>query len=136
MLDHSAQRDHSYVGLMLSKITQFCQQTKTHLFLVAHPRKMETLEKGIYKVPTPYDISGSSDFFNKAFNCITVFRSLGEMTKFKSDAVQVHVQKIKRKENGKQGFFIVAPDFKKGGVYQSIDKEKQRIQVVNDILPF
>ena len=106
MLDHSAQRDHSYVGLMLSKITQFCQQTKTHLFLVAHPRKMETLEKGIYKVPTPYDISGSSDFFNKAFNCITVFRSLGEMTKFKSDAVQVHVQKIKRKENGKQGFFI------------------------------
>jgi twinkle protein len=28
MLDHSAQRDHSYVGLMLSKITQFCQQTK------------------------------------------------------------------------------------------------------------
>ena len=38
MLDHSAQRDYSYVGRLLSQITQFCQQTKTHLFLVAHPR--------------------------------------------------------------------------------------------------
>jgi twinkle protein len=136
MLDHSAQRDHSYVGLMLSKITQFCQQTKTHLFLVAHPRKMESTQNGIYKVPTPYDISGSSDFFNKAFNCITVFRSLGEMTSFKSDAVQIHVQKVKRKENGQQGSFTIAPDFKSGGVYKTIDEKKQRFTVVRDQVPF
>ena len=112
MLDHSAQRDHSYIGVMLSKITQFCQQTKTHLFLVAHPRKMAMTESGIYQVPTPYDISGSSDFFNKAFNCVTVYRSLGEMTMYKSDAVQIHIQNVKRKENGCQGIFTVAPDFK------------------------
>ena len=136
MLDHSAQRDHSYVGQMLSKITQFCQQTKTHLFLVAHPRKMETTQNGTYKIPTPYDISGSSDFFNKAFNCVTVFRSLGEMTQYKSDAVQIHVQKVKRKENGKQGSFTVAPDFKDGGVYKSIDEKKQRFTVVRDQVPF
>ena len=136
MLDHSAQRDHSYVGLMLSKITQFCQQTKTHLFLVAHPRKMESNQNGNYKVPTPYDISGSSDFFNKAFNCVTVFRSLGEITQFKSDAVQIHVQKVKRKENGQQGSFTVAPDFKDGGVYKTIDEKKQRFTVVRDQVPF
>ncbi len=136
MLDHSAQRDHSYIGVMLSKITQFCQQSKTHLFLVAHPRKMSISESGIYQVPTPYDISGSSDFFNKAFNCVTVYRSLGEITKYKSDAVQMHIQKVKRKENGSQGMFTVAPDFKGGGVYKSIDEKKQRFTVVHDKVPF
>jgi twinkle protein len=136
MLDHSAQRDHSYIGVMLSKITQFCQQTKTHLFLVAHPRKMSISESGIYQVPTPYDISGSSDFFNKAFNCVTVYRSLGEITKYKSDAVQMHIQKVKRKENGSQGMFTLAPDFKDGGVYKSIDEKKQRFTVVHDKVPF
>jgi twinkle protein len=120
---------------MLSKITQFCQQTKTHLFLVAHPRKMES-DNGTYKIPTPYDISGSSDFFNKAFNCVTVYRSIGELTMFKSDAVQVHIQKVKRKENGSQGMFTIAPDFKSGGVYKKIDEKKQRFTVVTDQIPF
>jgi len=40
MLDHSAQKDYSYIGRLLSEITQFCQQTNVHLLLVAHPRKI------------------------------------------------------------------------------------------------
>lgn len=135
MLDHSAQKDFSYVGAMLSQITQFVQQTNTHLFLIAHPRKMEVQGQS-YKVPTPYDISGSSDFFNKAYNCLTVFRKLGELTKFGTDAVEVHIQKVKRKENGQQGSFMIAPDFKNGGYYKGIDKEKQRLTSINDKLPF
>ena len=138
MLDHSEQRDHSYIGRMLSEITQFCQQTNTHLFLVAHPRKMES-ENGIYKVPTPYSISGSADFFNKAYNCMTVYRKLNEKTEYDSDIVEVHIQKVKRKENGSQGSFEIAPDFKNGGgAYkginikrhlQNVTKEIQKIQV-------
>tara|TARA_B100001059_G_C17821445_1_gene578540 strand:- start:994 stop:2667 length:1674 start_codon:yes stop_codon:yes gene_type:complete len=135
MLDHSAQKDHSYIGAMLSQITQFVQQTNTHLFLIAHPRKMEVNGEA-YKVPTPYDISGSSDFFNKAYNCLTIYRKLGEITKFGTDAVEVHVQKVKRKENGQQGSFMIAPDFNNGGFYCSIDKEKQRLTSINDKLPF
>lgn len=134
-LDHSAQKDHSYIGRMLSEITQFCQQTKTHLFLVAHPRKMESMN-GVYRVPTPYDISGSSDFFNKAYNCLTVFRNIGQRTKYESDSVSIHVQKVKRKENGSQGDFMIAPDFKNGGMYKTIDGNKQRIQVLTDEVPF
>lgn len=134
-LDHSAQKDHSYIGRMLSEITQFCQQTKTHLFLVAHPRKMESMN-GVYRVPTPYDISGSSDFFNKAYNCLTVFRNIGQRTKYESDSVSIHVQKVKRKENGQQGDFMIAPDFKNGGMYKTIDGNKQRIQVLTDQIPF
>jgi twinkle protein len=134
-LDHSAQKDYTYIGKMLGEITQFCQQTNTHLFLVAHPRKMES-ENGTYKVPTPYDISGSSDFFNRAYNCVTVFRNLGQKTKYDSDSVQIYVQKIKRKENGQQGDFMLAPDFKNGGVYKTIDAKKQRFTVMQDQVPF
>ena len=135
MLDHSAQKDFTYVGKLLSEITQFCQQTNTHLFLVAHPRKMESVE-GKYRVPNPYDISQSSDFFNKAYNCITCYRNLGQKTIYGSDSVQIYVQKVKRKENGKQGDFMVAPDFKNGGVYKEIDKDKQRFEVIKDNIPF
>ncbi len=136
MLDHSEQKDHSYIGRMLSEITQFCQQTNTHLFLVAHPRKMEQTENG-YKIPTPYDISGSADFFNKAYNCITVFRELGQETQYNSDAVSIHIQKVKRKENGKQGVFYTAPDFRNGGVYRSLDVvPDKRVKILNDNVPF
>lgn len=135
MLDHSAQKDFTYIGKLLSEITQFCQQTNTHLFLVAHPRKMESNE-GKYRVPNPYDISQSSDFFNKAYSCITVYRNLGQKTMYQSDSVQIYVQKVKRKENGKQGDFMIAPDFANGGVYKEIDKDKQRFEVVRDNIPF
>ena len=134
-LDHTKQVDHSYIGRQLSEITQFVQQTNTHLFLIAHPRKMET-ENGIYKVPNPYDISGSSDFFNKAYNAICVYRSIGEKSKYGSDVVRIHIQKVKRKENGKQGNFAVAPNYKKGGMYEGISNVKSRITVIDDSIPF
>ena len=135
MLDHSAQRDHSYIGKTLSQLTQFCQQTKTHLFLVAHPRKIES-EGGQYKKPTLYDISGSADFFNKAYNGLIVYRNIGQRTEYGSDSVKIYVEKVKRKENGQLGSFDIAPDFKNGGVYKAVElKNKFEIIKDNDI-PF
>ena len=131
MLDHSAQRDHSYIGKTLSELTQFCQQTKTHLFLVAHPRKIES-EGGQYKKPTLYDISGSADFFNKAYNGIIVYRNIGQRTSYGSDSVKIFVEKVKRKENGQLGSFDVAPDFKNGGVYKSVSQTEKKFQVIKD----
>lgn len=132
MLDHSAQKDHSYVGKILSEITQFCQQTNTHLFLVAHPRKMQK-ENGEYVVPTPYDISGSADFFNKAYNCLTVYRKIGMRSEYESDVVQVYVQKVKRKENGQQGDFKIAPDFiKGGGAYKEINEQRLNQNIIQN----
>ena len=135
MLDHSAQKDHSYIGKTLSQLTQFCQQTKTHLFLVAHPRKIES-EGGQYKKPTLYDISGSADFFNKAYNGLIVYRNIGQRTEYGSDSVRIYVEKVKRKENGQLGSFDIAPDFKNGGVYKAVElKNKFEIIKDNDI-PF
>ena len=132
MLQHDEQYDLSYISKLLSQITQFCQQTNTHLFLVAHPRKMEAYN-GTYKVPTPYDISGSSDFFNKAYNCITVYRKLGERTSMGSDACEVYIQKVKRRENGSQGSFMIAPDFiNGGGYYKSLSNDNRTIFIEKD----
>jgi|TARA_R110000772_G_scaffold65396_1_gene145945 twinkle protein len=135
MLDHSAQRDHSYIGKALSQITQFCQQTNTHLFLVAHPRKIES-ENGNYKKPTLYDISGSADFFNKAYNGMIVFRCIGQKTQYKSDVVKMYVEKVKRKENGQLGEFEIAPDFDAGGIYKDIDLAKKKFEIITDNIPF
>ena len=135
MLDHSAQRDHSYIGRALSEITQFCQQTNTHLFLVAHPRKIES-ENGRYKKPTLCDISGSADFFNKAYNGLIVYRCIGERTKYNSDVVKIYIEKVKRKENGQLGDFDLAPDFKNGGIYKDVDLETKKFEVINDNIPF
>jgi twinkle protein len=131
MLDHSAQKDFSYIGKQLSQITQFCQQTNTHLFLIAHPRKIES-ENGVFKKPNLYSISGSADFFNKAYNGIIVYRCIGQRTKYNSDLVKVHIEKVKRKENGQLGTFELAPDFKNGGVYRALDKSNKKIIIEND----
>ena len=131
MLDHSAQKDFSYIGKALSQITQFCQQTNVHLFLVAHPRKIESIE-GTYKKPTLYDISGSADFFNKTYNGIICYRCIGQKSNYKSDIVKIYVEKVKRKENGQLGDFEVAPDFHNGGVYKPIDHNNKRFEVIKD----
>ena len=136
MLDHSAQRDHSYIGRTLSQITQFCQQTKTHMFLVAHPRKIES-EGGQYKKPTLYDISGSADFFNKAYNGLIVYRCIGQKTSYGSDAIKIFIEKVKRKENGQLGYFELAPDFKNGGVYKSVTDKDKKFKIIKDSdIPF
>jgi twinkle protein len=131
MLDHSAQRDHSYIGKTLSQITQFCQQTNTHLFLVAHPRKIES-ESGQYKKPTLYDISGSADFFNKAYNGLIVYRCIGLKTSYGSDAIKIFIEKVKRKENGQLGYFELAPDFKNGGVYKPVSENNKKFEIIKD----
>ncbi|QDP62882.1 MAG: putative bifunctional DNA primase/polymerase [Prokaryotic dsDNA virus sp.] len=131
MLDHTAQKDFSYIGKQLSLITQFVQQTNSHLFLIAHPKKIES-EDGVFKKPNLYSISGSADFFNKAYNGIIVYRCIGNKTEYKSDLVKVYIEKVKRKENGQLGQFDLAPDFYNGGVYKPVGKKDKKFKVIRD----
>lgn len=83
----------------LSKIINFAQQYKVHVFLVAHPTKMKKKEDGVsdYVVPSLYDISGSAHFFNMTQNGITVYRS------YDRGVTEVHIQKVKWEHLGKLG---------------------------------
>jgi twinkle protein len=67
---------------------------------VAHPAKMQKNKDGTLPVPTPHDVSGSAHFWNKADNCITVWRDLSD---YKRQQVDVHVQKVRFKHIGRIG---------------------------------
>jgi twinkle protein len=71
-----------------------------HVWIVAHPTKLQKDQKGEYPVPTPYDISGSAHWRNKADNCLAVYRRFDP---HHEPPVEVHVQKVRFREVGKIG---------------------------------
>jgi twinkle protein len=106
-LDHSRApnlTETEYISLCLSKIRRFARDNNVHVFLVAHPTKLkkEKNDQGtmVYMPPTPYDISGSSHWRNKADNALTIYRPDSAE---KNSMVQIHVQKVRFKSNGKPG---------------------------------
>lgn len=88
-----------YVSAALTKIRTFARRNQVHIWVVAHPTKLQKTATGNYPVPTPYDVSGSAHWRNKADNCITIYRDLA----LYGSPVQVHVQKVRKKANGRVG---------------------------------
>ena len=101
-LDHSRpsnMTETEYISQILSKIRRFARVNDIHVFLVAHPTKLQKDKDGKYPVPSPYDVSGSSHWRNKADNAIAVWRDVLDRT----GKAQIHIQKIRFRENGKPG---------------------------------
>lgn len=112
-LDHQRKdvSETEYISQSLTKIRRFARECNVHVWLVAHPAKLQKDKAtGKYPVPTPYDVSGSAHWRNKADNCITVYREFTEGTKL----VDVHVQKIRFKEIGKVGIAILQYEYSTG----------------------
>lgn len=98
-----------YTSFCLSKMRRFARKYALHLWLVAHPTKLKKQDNGTYLPPTPYDISGSAHFRNKADNCICVHRPDME-----TNEVEIHVQKIRFKDVGKIGKAVLHYDIVTG----------------------
>ena len=104
-IDHQygRQQETNYISECLSKILRFARHHQVHVWIVAHPTKMQKAQSGDYEgkypPPKPYDISGSSHWFNKPDNCLTVWRDLDT----DSPEVQIHVQKVKFRSAGRIG---------------------------------
>jgi len=110
-LEHSRpshQSETEYISDSLRKMRQFARQNNIALWVIAHPTKMQRIEKGstVYEVPTPYDIAGSANWRNKADNCVTVYRA--------NDCVEVYIQKIRVKEIGRIGVAKFSYDIETG----------------------
>jgi twinkle protein len=88
-----------YISTSLTQIRRFARNYGVHVWLVAHPQKLYRREDGSYPVPTPYDISGSAHWRNKADNCLTVWRDENDP----EEPVRLFVQKIRFREVGKIG---------------------------------
>lgn len=99
-LDHQIgknQTETQYISVFLDKLAMFAKINDLLIFLIAHPRKLDKTD-----VPTLYDISGSSHFYNKTDYGFTVHRVFDDnnlMTNF----IEIHFQKIKFKNLGEQG---------------------------------
>lgn len=89
----------TYVSLCLTRIRMFARQHDLHVFIVAHPTKLQKTKEGTYPVPTPYDISGSANWRNKADNCIAVWRDVLN----EGGASEIHIQKVRFRFLGKAG---------------------------------
>jgi twinkle protein len=100
--DHTrptGQTETEYVSTSLGQLRRFARRFGVHVWLVAHPQKLYRRDDGSYPVPTPYDISGSAHFRNKADNCLTIWRDENET----GSPVKVYVQKIRFREVGRIG---------------------------------
>jgi replicative DNA helicase len=102
-LDHSRPREITeteYISVALSAIRRFARARQVHVFVVAHPAKMNK-ENGKYPVPTPYDVSGSAHWRNKADNALAIHRD--PVVEGERPSNSIHVQKIRFRENGRIG---------------------------------
>lgn len=125
-LDHSRpgnQTETEYVSATLTKLRQFARNFDVHVWLVAHPAKLYKDKDGKYPVPTPYDISGSAHYRNKADNAVTVWRNVGHDDQSVAD---IHIQKIRFKEVGKVGLCSLRFDSGSGSFVDDIDQTKRR----------
>lgn len=114
---HDGKNETKYVNESLLKLDAFCELYNIHCFLVAHPTKIEKDKKtGQYMVPTLYNISGSSHFYNIVANGITVYRD------FKEDVTKIYVQKVKFSHWGEIGFAEFKYD-KESGRYNEYNIE-------------
>lgn len=94
-----------WVSVALTMLRRAARKMGVHAWLVAHPTKLYKVEdhntgKVRYPVPTPYDISGSAHWRNKADFAVTVHR---EDVFDPSNVTQLHVQKVRFREHGTPG---------------------------------
>lgn len=81
-----------------------------HTVIVAHPKKLDKKADGEYPVVKPWDIAESAGFYNRADNCLSVWRSVQN-----NDGIaQLHIQKVKFFEDGQRGQVNFLHDQKRG----------------------
>ena len=88
-------RETDYVAAFMQRLLTFARHHDMLFILVAHPAKISRDNRGKRPVPTLHDISGSQNFYNATNIGVVVHRESQ-----KDFDVNVHVQKVKRKDQG------------------------------------
>lgn len=89
-----------FIGRQLRRIRQFARRTRLHIWIVAHPAKLQrNRTDGTYPKPGLYDISDSANFYNKVDNGIVVHRDKSNP----DSPVEVATAKIRERSTGEIG---------------------------------
>lgn len=99
--DYGTMSETTYIGKILDRLTEFAQRNNVLVILVAHPRKVQD-ETGKPRVPSMYDIKGSSTFYDKADYGIIVHRNKDDDDEDKNYTL-VKVEKVKFRHLGDKG---------------------------------
>jgi twinkle protein len=99
-----------YVGQSLMRIKRFAAQRGVHMWVVAHPSKIQGEAGKPVPVPGLYDISGSANWANKADLGVVVHRDDA------SNLTEIHVKKCRFKSIGQKGKVCLEYD-RATGVY-------------------
>lgn len=102
----SNQTETEYISDTLRKLRRFARATEMHVWIVAHPQKLQRDQSGKLPIPRPDSISGSQHWWNKADYAVTVHRDQMEG----SQEVEIHVQKVRWKHTGQVGFVTLKYD--------------------------
>lgn len=95
-----------YIGQCLRAIRIFARAHGCHVFIVAHPQKLQKDPKtGQYPVAGPYEISGSANWNNKPDAVVSIWRERNP--EVRTSEVEVHVQKIRHKYVGRLGMAVL-----------------------------
>jgi twinkle protein len=101
-----------YISKFLSKIKRFAKVNDVHIWVVAHPAKMQKDKDGIVQAPGLYDISGSAHWVNKTDNGVVVHRSNDS-----KGGTEIWVRKVRFKWIGRQGKCNLIYNIAKGLYY-------------------
>ena len=96
-----------YISACLSGIRAWARTNDIHVWVVAHPQKLRRDDNGKLPVPRPDSISGSQHWWNKADNCIAVWREFESedtgIGRVERNLTTIQVQKVRFKHIGRQG---------------------------------
>jgi twinkle protein len=130
--------ENKFISEQLLKIIKFARANQVHVFLVAHPTKMQKAPgSDNYIVPNLYSISGSAHFFNMTQNGLTVYRN------YETGMTEIHIQKVKWEHLGKIGMLeysynennarFVGPGIEPDLSW--IEEDRQQLQIQSAIRP-
>lgn len=98
---HSSISETEYLSKQLTNISRLVRKYDIHIWVVAHPTKLQKKSNNTYDPPLPYDIAGSANWNNKPDNAITIHIPTGDGVD--GNEVRILVNKIKFRENGRPG---------------------------------
>lgn len=90
--------EHNYISRELDKVTKFSERNLVLSIVIVHPKKMPKQKNStMFEIPTLYDISGSSNWYNKPHIGVTFYRN------FSTGNSEVHIKKMKYGHQGEVG---------------------------------
>lgn len=111
--DRGQLSETDYVGQLMRRLLTFARNHDLVVFLIVHPTKLGRDREGKRPRPSVADAAGSANFHNKASIAMTVHRPDPE-----SEIVEVMVEKMKRKDQGRMGVIKLRWD-KYSGLYKA-----------------